>query len=319
MTSPVTPTIMGMPTVTSPRSTRRAELSLAADRLRAPASKANIARNARAQIGRHARWAPVREAVWELIEPLLGHRARVAIVGAGNGDSVPIERIAAAAGEVALIDLDGSAIRTARRGQARRLRRRIDVVEHDVTCGAADAIAAAAANAAVPDAPTIVERPLPGAPYDLVIGDLLYSQLLYPALVDLEVPDGRAAAFLDRYGPMLTRSVVSRLHVSAREGRVLHIHDPLAWWPGHPQPVSLELILAIAAHDPAAALSLAARGRGPHHSDPRPALRALSIPIATTTLWRWPFAADVDYLACATLAGPARASPGGFVFPSDQR
>ena len=58
MTIMVTPTILGMPTVTSPRSRRRAELSLTAERLRAPAGKANIARNARAQIGRYARWAP---------------------------------------------------------------------------------------------------------------------------------------------------------------------------------------------------------------------------------------------------------------------
>ena len=119
-----------------------------------------------------------------------------------------------------------------------------------------------------------------------------------------EVADARIAAFLERYGPALTRSVVSRLHVSARDGRALHIHDPIAWWPGHPQPVTPELILATAAHDPAAALSLAARGSGPHQSDPRPAIRALSIPITTTKLWRWPFAPDVDYLACATLAGP---------------
>lgn len=51
---------------------------------------------------------------------------------------------------------------------------------------------------------------------------------------------------------------------------------------------------------------LAARGSGPHQSDPRAALRALSIPIDVTSLWRWPFAAQVDYLACATLARSAR-------------
>ena len=136
-----------------------------------------------------------------------------------------------------------------------------------------------------------------------MIGDLFYSQLLYPALVDLEVPDARTAAFLDRYGPMLTRSVVSRLHASARDGRVLHIHDPIAWWPGDPQPVTPELIFATAEHDPTAALSLAARGSGPHHTDPRPAIRALSIPITATALWRWPFAADVNYLACGMSPG----------------
>ena len=292
-------------TPTSTKARRRAEHSLADERLRAPAAKANIARNARAEVGRHARWAPAREAAWELVDPMLAPGARVAIVGAGNGDTVPLDRIADRAGKVALIDLDGPAIRTARRRQSRRRRRRIDLIEHDVTCGVADVITAAAANGEVPDRPTILERPLPGAPYDLVIGDLFYSQLLYPALVDLEVPDARATAFLDRYGPMLTRAVVSRLHVSARDGRVLHIHDPIAWWPGHTQPVTLELILATAEHDPAAALSLAARGSGPRHSDPRRAIRALSIPITATALWRWPFAPGVEYIACATFAGVA--------------
>jgi hypothetical protein len=136
-----------------------------------------------------------------------------------------------------------------------------------------------------------------------VIGDLLYSQLLYPALVDLNVAPAVTAEFLTRCAPGLTRSTVARLNLSAPHGRVLHVHDPIAWWPGHAQPVTLKLILATAECDPAAAVSLAARGDGPRDSDPRPALSALSIPIRATTLWRWPFAPGVDYLACATLTG----------------
>ena len=67
------------------------------------------------------------------------------------------------------------------------------MIEHDITHGVADRIAIAAAHAQVPPAATITEAPLRGAPYDLVIGDLLYSQLLYPALVDLDVPAARTA------------------------------------------------------------------------------------------------------------------------------
>lgn len=153
----------------------------------------------------------------------------------------------------------------------------------------------------MPPAATITEAPLPGAPYDLVIGDLLYSQRLYPALVDLDLPAARTAQFVARYGPMLTRSIIGRLHVSAPNAQVLHIHDPLAWWPGDNQPITLNRILTTAEYDPEAALALAARGTGPHHSDPHAALDAFAIPIQATALWRWPYSPHVDYLACATL------------------
>ena len=291
------------PTVTDsrPGARCRAELALAGERVRAPASTANIARNARAEVGRHGRWAPARAALWRLLDPYVADGARVAILGAGSGDTLPLAPIAERAGEVALIDLDEPAIRAARRRQPRRPRRRITTIEHDITHGAADEIAAAAARGTVPDAPVVPEAPLPGAPYDLVIGDLFYSQLLYPALVDLGIPAARSEAFVRRYAPVLTRAVVARLEISAPHGTVVHIHDPIAWWPGHPQHVTLELILQVAESDPAAALTLAVRGTGPRHSDPRAALRELSIPIHGTALWRWPFAPSVDYLACATI------------------
>jgi hypothetical protein len=222
-------------------------------------------------------------------------------VGAGNGDDLPLARISDRARALTLIDLDRTAIRGARRRQPRRSRHRIEVIEHDITSGAADAITTAATVGEAPKLPALPEAPLPGSPYDLVIGDLLYSQLLYPALVDLDVPAARTSAFLARYAPILTRCVVSRLHASAPHGLVLHIHDPIAWWTGHPQPVTLERILATATHDPRAALALAARGSGPQHSDPRAALSTFAIPIRATAMWRWPFAPGVDYLACATL------------------
>jgi hypothetical protein len=297
--------LMSMGTTTKGRGLSRAERALASERLNAPATIANPSRNARAERDRHARWAPARDAFWQLLSPHLEHQARVAAVGAGNCDDFPLDRIASRSQEVALIDLDTDAVSAGRRRVPRQLRQRITVIQHDVTNGAADAIAAGAARAGVPLLPVIPESPLPGSPYDLVIGDLLYSQTLYPALVDLDVPPSRTAAFVARYAPVLTRSIVARLQISAPSGRVLHVHDPLAWWPGHSQPASLEQILALANVHPEAALRLAARGHGPHHSDPRAALTGFGIPIDETALWRWPFAPYFDYLVCATVTNAA--------------
>jgi hypothetical protein len=153
------------PTVTDARPARcRAELALARERLRAPASTANTARNARVEVGRHRRWAPARDALWQTLQPYLPEGARVAILGAGNGDTIPFDRIAERAGEVALIDLDEPAIHAARRHQPRRHRRRITTITYDITHGAADQIAAAAARVTVPDPPVVPEARLPGAP-----------------------------------------------------------------------------------------------------------------------------------------------------------
>lgn len=250
---------------------------------------------------RHARWAPARDALWQLLQRQLKDGARVAVVGAGNCDDLPLTRIADQSREVTLIDLDTHAVKGAVRGQPRRLRARIGVIDHDVANGAADTIATAAVDTGFPVAPAIPESPLPGSPYDLVIGDLLYSQMLYPALVDLDISAARTSAFLARYGPALTRSIVARLQISAPDGLALHLHDPLAWWRGHPQPVTIGQILSLAELNPQAAVRLAARGRGPHASDPRVALTQFAIPIHETALWHWPFAAHVDYLVCATV------------------
>jgi hypothetical protein len=303
-------------------------------RLRAPCRVANASRNAEAEFGRRRRWAPARAALWDFVEPWIEDRARVAIVGAGNGDDLPLRRIARRAGSVTLIDLDPLAARRARQRLGRAERAKVDVIGHDVTEGAADAIVLTALTAAneTKAAPPSVDwagdvergasvtadlphlaagpdgegRPLPGAPYDLVLGDLFYSQLLYPALVDLGVDPYRRTETLVRHAPPLTRAVVARLHASAP--RVVHVHDPIAWWDGHEQPVTLEEILAaVTGPDPEAALALAIRGVGPHESDPRAALVDLGLSPTATALWRWPFAPGVDYMACATLAlGPLR-------------
>lgn len=260
---------------------------------------------------RHRRWAPARDALWDFVAPVLDDGARVAIVGAGNCDTVPLRRIARRADEVVLIDIDARAAQGARRRLRRTRRRKVEVIDHDITEGVADRIALASCRAADEPAPDASHDnpvtstsgqgdPLPGAPYDLVIGDLFYSQLLYPALLDLEVDAERCDAMIADHGPSLTRAAVARLHASAP--LVVHVHDPLAWWDGHEQPVSIEEILDLAESDRAeAALALVARGSGPHESDPRAALADLGLTPTATAIWRWPFTEGVDYLACATL------------------
>jgi hypothetical protein len=282
-------------------------------RPRNPTRVANAARNGRAERDRQRRWGPARDALWAFVEPHLAAGARVAILGAGNADTVPLRRSAARAGSVALLDIDPRASREARRRVPWRARRRVEAVEHDATEGAADRIVTAALYDEDPGEVSVAEAPLPGAPYDLAIGDLLYSQLLYPALLDLEVEEERRRDFLRRYAPALTRAVVARLHASAP--LVVHVHDPLAWYEGHEQPVELDRILGLAeagdgdaaraeveAGGIDAALADVARGLGPVESDPRAALRDLGIEPRATALWRWPFTEGVDYLACATLA-----------------
>ncbi len=277
----------------------------------APVRSANAGRNLLASGAPARRWKTVGDELWRLIDPLVGPSARVAVIGAGNGHDLPLTRLAARAARVTLIDIDRRALRRARRRLSPMLRRKLHVVEHDVTAGGADAIIRAGARGRVPDPVLVTEAPIPGAPYDLVIGDLFYSQLLYPAMLDLGVPESRRRSVLDRYGPILVRGVVARLHASAPYGRVVHLHDPLGWWPGHVQPVSLPEILDAARRDPDQALRLIARGCGPRDADPRAAVRHFAIPVRATALWRWPFSNDTDYLVCATVAGaPLRPTVG---------
>jgi hypothetical protein len=238
---------------------------------------ANRWRNARGDRARRARWAPLRDEVWRVVEPLVRPGGRVAVVGAGNGHTLPL-RLLASHAALTLIDVDEAALARS----SRRLR--VETLVHDVTEGEADRIVTREPNAP-PHRGSIRFSRLPGSPYDLVIGDLLYSQLLYPALLDRRAPD--LAQRLRTSGAALTRAVVTALHDSATT--VLHIHDALGWWDGHTQPFTLEEAIA---HP-----GLIAKGFGPKEADPRPWVPT----IVATHHWRWPFKPGVDYLAVGTV------------------
>ena len=271
---------------------------------RGPASLANTRRNARATAARFERWAPARDALWALLDRHVPAGARVAVVGAGNGDDVPLARLAGRGAHVDLIDLDARAARGARGRVHGDLRDRVAVVRQDVTDGIADRLVRSAVSGDLPAPLEAPPEPVGSGGYDVVIGDLLYSQLLYPALRDSALQPERVGVVLARVDRPLVASVVRRLHASAPGGTVVHVHDPLGWWAGHPQRVTLEEILEAAANDTDAALALVARGHGPSACDPRAIALELGCDPIETALWRWPFQEDVDYLACATVIRP---------------
>ena len=271
---------------------------------RGPASRANKQRNARATAARLERWRPARDSLWALLDPFVAAGARVAVVGAGNGHDVPLRRLAERAERVDLIDLDARAARGARGRLPAGLRERVAVVRQDVTAGIADELARVAARGDLPAPREAPLEPVGAGGYDVVIGDLLYSQLLYPALRDSPLQPERVGVVLARIDRPLVTSVVRRLHASAPGGVVAHVHDPLGWWAGHPQRVTLEEILDAAENDTDAALALVARGHGPTACDPRAIALELGCEPVATALWRWPFQDGVDYLACATVTKP---------------
>jgi hypothetical protein len=274
---------------------------------RGPASRANTRRNARGTTARLERWGPARDALWAVLDPYVAAGARVAVVGAGNGHDLPLRRLAERAGHVELIDLDARAARGARGRLPSGLRERVAVVRQDVTNGVADELVRAAAGGDLPAPRAAPLEPLGSGDYDVVVGDLLYSQLLYPALRDSVLQPERVGVVLARIDRPLVSSVVRRLHLSAPAGVVVHVHDPLGWWAGHPQRVTLEEILETASGDTAAALALAGRGHGPSACDPRAIALELGLAPVATALWRWPFQDGVDYLACATVVRPGAA------------
>ena len=249
---------------------------------------------------RTARWRPARTALWRLLDRHVASESLVAVIGAGNAHDLPLRRLRRRAGHVDLVDLDEAALRRAQRRLLAR-RRAVRSIVGDVTFGRADAISRAAlsGHAAPRDWPT-ARAPAPG--YDVVVADLLFTQLLYPALTDAGLPASTIGDTLQRHGQPLTDDVVAWLHASAPDGLVIHVHDLLGWWPGHPQPFSLDDVLALAEHDPDAALELAQQGNVPSGCDPRAASLALGADLIETAFWRWPFAPRIDYLVCATVA-----------------
>ena len=247
----------------------------------------------------HPALASQPQQAWKLLDRYVPAGARVAIVGAGNGHDLPLRRLADRAGELWLFDLDPGALEHARH----RSRRGPSVVAQqlDVSAGAVDRIIAAAIGRSEPPDPPRL-GPLPGAPFDVVIADLLYSQLLYPALTDSGLPREETNECLARHGQPLTDEVVRALQASAPRGLVIHLHDLLGWWPGHPQPVTAAEIIALSATDPDAAPALAELGNQPTGCDPRGVIRSLPAQILNTAMWVWPFAPSVEYLVSATVA-----------------
>ena len=262
--------------------------------------KANARRNAAGGLGRAWRWRPARAAAWALLERHVAPGSAVAVIGAGNGHDLPLARLGRRAGRLDLIDLDARALN----GTRRRLRLagvRAQTLVEDITAGRAEAIVRhAVTGRPLEPGPRVHGTPVGRPPYDAVIVDLMLSQLLYPALSDAGLSRRATDSVLLAHGQGLTNTLVGRLAASAPGGRIILLEDLLGWWPGHPQPVTLEAILA--EPDPEAALQAALRGRTPYGCDGRLALQAAGAEVIDRALWRWPFSAGTDYLVCATVA-----------------
>jgi hypothetical protein len=263
-------------------------------------ARANARRNADAVWWRWWRWRGARDELWQVLDRHVRPDAAVAVVGAGAAHDVPLHRLARRSRRVDLIDVDGLALRRGRRRLTAR-RGRVSTEVLDVTFGAADAaIGHACGNRNGSEA--IGPRPLSRAPYDGIVADLLYTQLLYPALLDAGLSGLAIDAALRRDGQPVTNAVVSSLHASAPSGTVVHLHDLVGWWRGHDQPFSPEEILELARSDPERALAVAEQGHRPLGCDIRRAISAAGAQIIDTAMWLWPFAPGVDYLVCATVA-----------------
>lgn len=292
---------MSTVTRTSPPGTRRPVHGDASS----PTWRANTRRNLQGGgWSRQRRWRAAREAAWSLLAEHVPPGGSVVVIGAGNGDDLPLRRLARRAARLDLIDLDARALQRARRRCA-FTRADVRSIVEDVTGGAADSvIARARETAARPVAPP--SKPIGLEDYDVVISDLLATQLLYPALADTGPDAATIDTTLLTAGQPLTDAVIARLHAAAPTGIVIHLHDLLGWWPNHPQPFTLETVLSLAASDPAAALTLANRGNTPLGCDPRAASNRLGAEILDTRFRRWPFTPGTDYLVCATVARTKR-------------
>lgn len=286
-----------MPEATAPR------LALAANRRN----------NEMHQELRLERWTSARDALWQVIDPLLADGARVALVGAGSCDDVPLVRILGRAALVDLVDFDlGSMQRALARAPAHGCER-LRAVEHDVTGGSADLVLAALRDGtSLPEALPLPHGALGDGSYDLVVGDVLYTQLLHAGLISLGVVGERQHEVMRRYDPHLVTALVSRIQASlAPGGHAVHVHDVACWSESHTQPIELEEALA----DPVRNWSRLQR----HDAcDPHLVLARMGVEVVRSAWWEWPFEPNKRFLVRASVAraGVGAGSPSGTIFRS---
>jgi hypothetical protein len=281
--------------------------------------EASRRRNRQSGDARRARWRPVRAALLRFLERHAPIQGAVLVVGAGNCDDLPLAEMALRASRVDLVDHDVDAPRAAVAKLSPNLRGRVRCLEGDLTCGWADRAVAAARRAEILSLDGLSPRdPLGEGRYDLVIGDLLYSQLLYPALADAGIDRALISRVCTTVGRPLTRFAVRRLHAASTSGRAVHLHDPLLWTRGHEQTVDRNEVFTLARLDPDAARALVEQGLGPRSFDPRRALLDEGGVVHASAFWRWPFIRGTDYLVEATVgalpsAACRRSTCGGYL------
>lgn len=277
------------------------------------AREANAHNNAMHQQLRHERWASVRDALWTLAEPLVDSSSRVALVGAGSCDDVPLLRLLERVASVDLLDFDASATERALARVSDDDRARITVYEEDVTGGSADLVLRAIRDdEPLPDALPLPYGPLGSGDYDLVVGDMLYTQLLHAGLLALGIVGERQHELMRRYDPHLTNALVQRIQASlAPTGHAIHVHDLACWSTGHAQPLELEEVLA----DPFWSWPQLKRH---DNCDPHLALGRMRVDIVDSAWWEWPFEPKKRFVVRATVAraGVGTGSRSGTVFRS---
>lgn len=263
---------------------------------------ANVRNNAMHQELRLERWAPVRDSLWRLLDPLLAPGGRVALVGAGSCDDVPLRRILDRDVEVDLVDFDAAATARAVHRLDAAARARAQPIELDVTGGSADLVLRAVRD----ELPLPGALPLPWGPlgrggYDVVVADMLYTQLLHPGLIALGVFGDRQHELMRRYDPPLTNALVHRVQASlAPGGHAVHVHDLACWSNGHDQPIDLTSAL----EDPSNAWK---RLRRHDRCDPHLVLERIGAAVPRVAWWEWPFEPNKRFLVRASVA---RARPG---------
>ncbi len=265
------------------------------------ARASNVRNNAMHQQLRLARWGAVRDALWRVLDPRLAAGSRIALVGAGSGDDVPLERICTRAAHVELVDFDRAATDRALARVPRQLRDRVHARVEDVTGGCADLVLQAVRDdAALPESLPLPYGPIGDGGFDVVVGDMLYTQLLHAGLLALDVQGARQHELMRRYDPHFTRALVQRIHASlAPDGVAVHVHDVACWSTGHDQPIPLDEAL----DDPDRAWRKLRR----HDAcDPLLVAQQLRLEVAETAWWRWPFEPNKQFLVRACVASESR-------------